>query len=59
MIRLAGALIAIGMVPVAHAVLDPTGATATRAIFFGAPCVAAGILAYLVARWRSRAAPPR
>jgi hypothetical protein len=51
MIRLAGTLIAIGMIPVAHVVLDPNGATATRSVFFGTPCVAAGILVYLVARF--------
>jgi hypothetical protein len=54
MIRLAGALIAIGMVPLAHVVLDPNGATATRAIFVGTPIAAAGMLAYLVARIRVR-----
>ena len=57
MIRLAGALIVIGMLPVAHVVLDPTGATATRSIFFGTPCVVAGVIAYLTAR-RAAARPP-
>ena len=56
-IRLAGALILIGMIPVAHVVLDPTGATATRLIFFGTPCVAAGMLVYLAARFRPRGRP--
>ena len=51
MIRLAGALIAIGMLPVVHVVWDPNGVTATRAIFFGTPCVAAGMLVYLGARF--------
>jgi hypothetical protein len=51
MIRLAGAVIAIGMIPVAHVVLDPNGVTATRSIFFGTPCVGAGILLYLAARF--------
>ncbi len=50
MIRLAGALILIGMIPVGHVVLDPNGVTATRAIFFGTPCVGAGMLVYLAAR---------
>ena len=51
MIRLAGALIAIGMIPVAHVVLDPNGVTAARSIFLGTPCVGAGILVYLAARF--------
>ena len=51
MIRLAGALILVGMIPVAHVVLDPNGHTATRAIFFGTPCVGAGVLVYLAARF--------
>ena len=50
MIRLASALILIGMVPVVHVVLDPNGLTATRATFFGTPCVGAGVLVYLAAR---------
>jgi hypothetical protein len=53
MIRLAGALIAIGMIPVAHVMWEPNGATATRSIFFGTPCVAAGMLVYLAARLRA------
>ena len=35
MIRIAGALIAIGMVPVAHVVWDPNGVTATRDVELG------------------------
>ena len=50
MIRLASALILIGMIPVVHVVLDPNGLTATRATFLGTPCVAAGVLVYLAAR---------
>ena len=51
MIRLAGALILIGMVPVAQVVLDPNGVTAARSVFLGTPCVAVGILVYLAARF--------
>ena len=51
MIRLAGALIAFGMIPVALSVWDPNGLTATRSIFVGTPAVAAGILVYLAARF--------
>ena len=54
MIRLASALILIGLVPIAHAMWDPTGATAIRSTFFGTPCVAAGIALYLVARLTQR-----
>jgi hypothetical protein len=50
-IRLASLLILIGMLPVVHVVLDPNGMTATRATFFGTPCVAAGIVVYLAARF--------
>ena len=50
MIRLASALILVGMIPLVHVVLDPNGLTATRATFFGTPCVGAGVLVYLAAR---------
>ena len=50
MIRLASALIIFGMIPLVHVVLDPNGLTATRATFFGTPCVGAGVLVYLAAR---------
>ena len=50
MIRLASALILVGMIPLVHVVLDPNGFTATRATFFGTPCVGAGVLVYLAAR---------
>ncbi len=50
MIRLASALILIGMVPIVHVILDTNGETATRATFFGTPCVGLGILVYLAAR---------
>ena len=52
MIRLASALLAVGMIPLVQVLLDPTGATATRFTFFGMPAVGAGILVYLVARLR-------
>ena len=58
MIRLAGVLILLGMVPVAHVVLDPNGVTATRATFLGTPFVGLGILVYLAARVM-RARSPR
>ena len=51
MIRLSAALILVGMIPLVHVVLDPNGVTATRATFFGTPCVGAGILVYLAARF--------
>ena len=57
MIRVAGALIAIGMIPVAHVLWDPNGATATRAIFFGTPCVGVGMLVYLAARFTAARSP--
>ena len=57
MIRLSGLLILLGMLPVAHVVLDPTGATATRSIFLGMPCVAAGVLVYLAARLTAARSP--
>jgi hypothetical protein len=50
MIRVASALILIGMVPLVHVVLDPNGETATRATFFATPCVGLGVLVYLAAR---------
>jgi len=50
MIRLSSALILVGMIPLVHVVLDPNGLTATRATFFGTPCVGAGVLVYLAAR---------
>jgi hypothetical protein len=57
MIRLASALILIGMVPVVHVVLDPNGETATRATFFATPCVTLGILVYLAARVMTARSP--
>jgi hypothetical protein len=54
MIRLASALIVIGLVPVAQTLFDLSGATATRATFFGTPCMVLGIALYLVARVRAR-----
>ena len=51
MIRLSSALILLGMVPLVHVVLDPNGETATRATFFGTPCVGLGIAVYLAARF--------
>jgi hypothetical protein len=57
MIRLAGALILLGMIPVAHVVLEPNGVTATRAIFFGTPCAALGMIVYVAARLGSARSP--
>lgn len=54
MIRPASALILIGLVPVAHVLWDPAGATAIRATFFGGPCVLAGVTLYLVVRFAGR-----
>jgi hypothetical protein len=53
MTRLASALIALGLIPVAHALFDLNGATATRSTFFGTPSVALGVVLYLVARIRA------
>ena len=55
MIRLASALILIGMVPLVHVLLDPTGVTATRFTFLGTPSLVAGIGVYLIARLRGAA----
>jgi len=54
MIRLASLLILIGLWPVAQGLWNPTGATAIGSTFFGAPCVGAGILLYLVVRFTDR-----
>jgi len=53
-IRLASALILVGMVPVVQVMLDTTGLSATRFTFLGTPCLVAGIALYLVARVRGR-----
>ena len=55
MIRLASALILVGLVPVVQVLLETTGPTATRFTFVGVPCLAAGIVLYVVARLRSSA----
>jgi hypothetical protein len=54
MIRVASALILVGMVPLVQVLLDPTGHTATRFTFFGTPCLVAGIGLYLLVRLRGR-----
>jgi len=54
MIRLAGVLILVGLVPAAQVLLGPTGANAIRFTFFGTPCLVAGIGLYLLARLRKR-----
>lgn len=53
MIRVAGILILVGMVPVVHGLVQLDGHTATRSTFFGFPCIAAGIALYLLARLRA------
>ena len=53
MIRVAGILILVGIVPVVHGLVQLDGHTATRSTFFGFPCIAAGIALYLLARLRA------
>jgi hypothetical protein len=51
-IRLAGALILLGLLPAVHVLLDTSGPTSIPFTFFGTPAVAAGIALYLLARWQ-------
>lgn len=57
MIRLASVLIAVGLVPVAQALFEVTGATATRCTFLGTPLIVAGVALVLVARLRGARSP--
>ena len=54
MIRLASALILLGLVPAAQILLGPTGPNAIRFTFFGMPCLVTGVGLYLLARLRAR-----
>ena len=55
MIRLASALILVGLVPVVQVLIETTGPTATRFTFVGVPCLGLGILLYLLGRLRDSA----
>ena len=57
MIRLASALILVGLLPTVHVLLDTSGPTSSPFTFFGTPAVAAGIGLYLVTRVRGSGAP--
>jgi hypothetical protein len=55
MIRLASALILVGLVPAAQVLFGPTGPNAIRFTFFAMPCLVVGIGLYLLARLRTGA----
>jgi len=57
MIRLASALILVGLLPTVHVLLDTSGPTSIPFTFFGTPAVAAGVGLYLLARMRGIGGP--
>ena len=52
MIRLACLLVLAGLLPVSFFLLERDGPSAVGLTFFGMPLAGAGILVFLLARWR-------